>query len=1049
MMVRLPSIIFLSKCSNSHCSTDDSCPEYRMFQSTHRLFPSLAVACFAMILSVSAASGDVLAGERHQNGEVDGEKIDVANEETIAVANGKAIGPLDAWVGGFGKMDGGGETSAIVINEVQASNNATIADEDGDFEDWIELYNTGQDTVWLHGYGLSDDEMDLYRWVFPEGSFIAPEEFLLIWASGKNRRIHGMPLHTNFSIRSEGEEVLLSSFTIPEGSDTPLIDRLEPTPIPTDYSFGRYPDGSANWRLFDKPTPGIPNSESSLLGITHPPEFSHRPGFYTGAFELRMDGAPPGTVIHCTFDGSTPTTDSPVCDEPVLIDQRDHEPNVFSIIQTGSQFWVPPVDPVFKGHVIRAMAVRPGYRESEVVTGTWFVHPDGQKRYSFPVVSIAADPHHFFSDSTGILVPGDTFDPDDIVFSGNYNERGPDWERPAHLTFFDIEVADPFGRVMDPLHSKISSSTLSSSFLSTSQNEPHFGFSQNIGVRIHGGSTRRYPLKSLRIYARSTYDWNPQITWPIFPGHRKTGSDESLQTWKRLLLRSSGNDWFHTMFKDAMVQSLVADRRIDFQAHRPSVVFINGEYWGIHNIRERFDGWYIETNYGIHRDSVAILGSNASVSHGNASDREHYIEMRRFARDQDLSQPENMAFMEMRMDLDNYLKYKTFQVYTANVDWPHNNIRFWRKRTQHYNPDASYGADGRWRWMIFDLDISFGFPFGEDAPRWAQFDHDPMEWITGTGNDRFSEGWVNDLFSGLINNGEFRHRFIAMLAGDLNTRYKPGFVTKRIADFSELYRSEIEEHQRRHPNSAGHTMDGWEEHVERMMEFAKKRPGYLRTHIMNHFGITDTVALDLQVTGSKYGHVVLDHIPIYSSTPGVPDDHSRWSGTFFKDIPVTLTALANDNARFLGWENEHGEPLDFNEIALETTGQPHEMSFSWVPDGDLSIVAVFEPLELTQVSDDRQLPLEFRLLQNYPNPFNHQTIIPYELPVTSAVSIDIHSVDGRLVRTIQVGVKSPGTHLQRLDTRGMASGVYLYRLRAASDSDHMISVSPGKMILIR
>ncbi len=993
MMVRLPEIIFLSKRCSSYGSSCCSHFASRMIQVTHRLLLALAATGFSVMLSVSAAAG---------------------------------------------------EASPIVINEVQASNNATITDEDGDFEDWIELYNTGQDTVWLHGYGLSDDASRLYRWVFPEGSYIAPEDFLLIWASGKNRRIHGMPLHTGFSIRSEGEELLLSSFTVPEGSSTPVVDRLEPTPIPTDYSFGRYPDGTANWRLFDKPTPGAPNSESSWLGITHPPVFSDRPGFYTEAFELKMDGVHAEAVIHCTLDGSTPTVDSPVCDEPVLIDRRDHESNVFSHIQTGSQFWVPPDEPVFKGHVIRAMAVRDGYRDSEVITGTWFVHPEGSGRYSFPVISLVADPEHFFSDSTGIMVPGDKFDPDDIVFSGNYNERGPDWERPAHLTFFDIEGFDPTG-----VGYSRSRTHAAASRHATGQNDPEFGFAQNVGVRIHGGATRRYPQKSLRIYARSEYDWSPAIEWPIFPGHPKSGSDEPLHTWKRLILRSSGDDWFHTMFKDAMVQSLITDRRVDFQAYRPAVVFVNGEYWGIHNIRERFDGWYVETNYNIHRDDVVILDNNAVVNRGVLSDRQHYLEMRRFARDSDMSLPEDLSFIETRMDLENYLEYMTFKIYTANADWPHNNIRFWRKRTSRSSPDAPYGSDGRWRWMIFDLDASFGFPYGEDAPRWAQYDHDTMEWVTGKGNDRVSEDWVNDLFNGLLKNVDFRRRLIATLAGDLNTRYEPGFVARRISDYRELYRSEIEEHRRRHPNSAGRSMEGWEEHVNRMMEFARKRPGYLRTHIMTHFGIADTVALDLQVIGSEYGHVVLDDIPIHGSTPGVPDDHSRWSGTFFRKIPVTITAVARDKAKFVGWENEHGEPLDLNEIALEAEGHSPEMSFSWVPDGDLSIVAVFEPLEITSEKDDREFPSEFRLLQNYPNPFNHQTIIPYELPVTSMISIDIHSVDGRLVRTIQAGIKPPGTHLQRLDTRGMASGVYLYRLQAASESGYVISVPPGKMILIR
>lgn len=146
----------------------------------------------------------------------------------------------------------------VLINEVMASNGETLADEDGDYEDWIELYNPGPSAVNLEGFGLSDDYDDPFQWIFPD-VVIEPEGFLLVWASNKDRRVPGEPLHTNFAIARDGEEVLL---TTPEGV---RADELAPREIPRDISLGRRPDGGDDWFYFQRPTPGQANRPAHLL----------------------------------------------------------------------------------------------------------------------------------------------------------------------------------------------------------------------------------------------------------------------------------------------------------------------------------------------------------------------------------------------------------------------------------------------------------------------------------------------------------------------------------------------------------------------------------------------------------------------------------------------------------------------------------------------------------------------------------------------------------------------------------------------------------------
>jgi hypothetical protein len=149
----------------------------------------------------------------------------------------------------------------IVINEVMSSNRSILADEDGDYEDWIELYNLSDDPVNLSGYGLSDKTNEPFRWVFPDLT-ISAGSYLLVWASGKDRRDPSGPLHTNFSISSDGEPIV---FTDPSGT---LLNESAPVTLEPNISYGRKPDGSINWYYFNEPTREIAISGMVTWGLS-------------------------------------------------------------------------------------------------------------------------------------------------------------------------------------------------------------------------------------------------------------------------------------------------------------------------------------------------------------------------------------------------------------------------------------------------------------------------------------------------------------------------------------------------------------------------------------------------------------------------------------------------------------------------------------------------------------------------------------------------------------------------------------------------------------
>ncbi len=155
-------------------------------------------------------------------------------------------------------------TREVIINEYLSSNGDTITDDDGDYSDWIELYNPTDSVIDISGYYFSDDTENPFRWQFPENTMIHPNDFLLIYASGKDYIAENGEIHTNFNLSRTGEPLIL---TAPDGIT--LIDQTIPIALPRNISYGRYLDGSDNWVFFDRNniTPTSSNNNATPYDI--------------------------------------------------------------------------------------------------------------------------------------------------------------------------------------------------------------------------------------------------------------------------------------------------------------------------------------------------------------------------------------------------------------------------------------------------------------------------------------------------------------------------------------------------------------------------------------------------------------------------------------------------------------------------------------------------------------------------------------------------------------------------------------------------------------
>ncbi len=677
----------------------------------------------------------------------------------------------------------------IVINEFQASNASSLADPDfGLYSDWIELYNTSLQTVDLSSWYLSDNLEDTTKWQFPAGVTLNAGEYLLVWADAEDA--HLSDLHAGFRLSIAGEEIGLYS------DSKVLVDSIRFGKQLEDISFGRQADGTSEWHFFDIPTPGSSNTSAPYLKA-RVPEFSIQSGFYTTDQELEIWARETGVTIRYTVNGDEPDASSPEYTGTILLQSRVGEANVFSEIRTNQDphswlpDWVPPEGEVFKANVVRARAFKSGYEPSDIITLICFVDVNIHERYAtLPVVSIVSDQKHLFNNNTGIYVPGITHSPGNEN-SGNYFQ---DWEKPAHIAFFEAGG--------------------------------QLGFAQDVGIRIQGGTSPASPQKGLHVIARSAYGKN-RINYPIF------GNDPSkareLTEFKRFIIRAWGSLITGSLINDAYAHRLLSNNDLDIQAYQPAVVFINGEYWGLHALREaNKNPWYFQYHHGIDRDNpgVDILQHTtnngqpyADVDEGSAT---HWNSMMSFLRSNDMRLPENYAYLKTQMHVDNFIAYLWHCIYVGKWDWPNNNDASWRPRT----------AGGKWKWIQFDMETGFGVAtslgpeYASLGPQLNMF----QAVVEGVDIPDFGKYGPHPIVAEIYDNEEFINDFIAWYTQHKDHEFHPDTMNTLLDEMAAEIRPYMTEYKHRWP-FIGAIRGDWETSLELIKEYNLARPDYVEQQL--------------------------------------------------------------------------------------------------------------------------------------------------------------------------------------------------------------------------
>ncbi|HLP04241.1 MAG TPA: CotH kinase family protein, partial [Paludibacter sp.] len=429
----------------------------------------------------------------------------------------------------------------------------------------------------------------------------------------------------------------------------------------------------------------------------------------------------------------------------------------------------------------RAKTFSAGKLSSNVVTATYFV---GERDIKLPVYSIVTDNANLNDNTIGIYVAGTN----GITGNGsntpvNFNQ---DWDRPANFELFDTAKASCLN--------------------------------QEVDVTIAGGWSRLNGQKSLRVSPRKKFGDN-KLQYDIFkaskPGHK----------YKSILLRNSGNDFYFSMMRDAFMQSIVMNRLdLDCQAYEPAVVYMNGVYYGIQNLRETSGKDLIYSNYGLDDDDITLLES-AEIEADTS-----FLPLSNYISNNDITQPAVYGKVCQLMDVDNFINYMIAEIYYGNTDWPDNNVKVWKRK-----------QGGKWRWIMYDTD------FGYNLYDTGLYNHSTLSMALGEKSDDVPAAWSTLLLRRLVLNNTFKNKFIDRFSVQISTTFDPLRVHPIMDSLANKISSEIASHKAKWGSYRGFTDD-----LANMRNFTNNRPAVMLSHLGSRF-LNAAAVRDIQLSSNIAG----------------------------------------------------------------------------------------------------------------------------------------------------------------------------------------------------
>ncbi len=575
------------------------------------------------------------------------------------------------------------ESGKILITEFMAINSNTLQDEDGDYSDWIEIYNPGETAVNLKGWYLTDKADNLTKWEFPEIS-LAANAYLVVFASEKKRDDPTQILHTNFKLSGSGEFLAIVE---PDGTISHSFGELFPAQR-EDVSYGLYLQQEV---YFTQPTPGEPN----VLGDQpQAPVFSQTRGFYTEPFDVTLATVVDGDIYYTT-DGTRPTKSTGTLYQNSIHIETTTPLSAVAINASGVSSEIITQTYLFISDIVKQPNNPEGYpsqwspfkfragnapadyeMDPEVCNNPEYSDLMDNALTAIPTLSIVTNIGYLFSrekdgETGGIY-----------IYTGSTGEGGigSEWERPTSVEYFDPKT--------------------------------NLQFQINCGLRLHGGNSRvpeNSQKHSFRLSFRSQYGPS-KLNFNLFD--EKTATNE----FNAIVLRSGYN---YSWMKNAPEQrsnaqylqdSFAKNTQLDLghpSAHERFVhLYINGLYWGVYNISEKLTNDFMSEYLKGKEDEFDVIKDHGGIVDGYWSSWSKLYNLAKSGLASNTNYQKvqgknpdgtvNPAYDNL-LDIENLIDYMQYNIYIGNEDWDHNN---WIAARNRVTNDAGF------RFFAWDAETS-------------------------------------------------------------------------------------------------------------------------------------------------------------------------------------------------------------------------------------------------------------------------------------------------------------------------------------------------------
>lgn len=458
---------------------------------------------------------------------------------------------------------------------------------------------------------------------------------------------------------------------------------------------------------------------------------------------------------------------------------------------------------------------------SIIPTETYFI----MDTFTLPIVSITTDNANLYG-GTGI-----------------FDNWSTDWRKPCAIEYFDANGVKQFD--------------------ATASIKPDGG----------AGGSRSNPQHSVTIEpANKSYGSGP-IYYPLIP------EKAFINEYHAFYLRNGSNMWNVYPQKDAGYMRMMRETNVNSQAYSPVIVYVNGEYFGVYELREKANSAYFKNNYGNDADSVDLLSVSYFYGAGvlrvvEGSDTGFYA-MKNYVATQPSSSATYFQDCHKKIDLYNFADYIAGENWFANADWVYNNMKIARTRT----------AGNKWRFFLQDMELGLGY--------WTDYNQNNFDYFRN--NNQPNPYW--QIYDALVQNTEFHDYFINRYADLMNTTLQSSKYTPTL---TAMYNQLVPEMPRQFgrwtdtlSNPVANQMQDFANYLVFQLDQCDHRNDVVRTQIVNEFSLVKQVDVTLDVQPAGAGYIKISTI--------VPDTYP-WTGVYFDGVPVKMTAVPNPGYSFVAWQ---------------------------------------------------------------------------------------------------------------------------------------------------